>query len=600
MDLPPIPPPRRVPTLPLSDKKVTFDPPPFLSPRENSSGLAHFSPRFKIDRKNDASLQGTVDELWHITIGLLADGMQRPRCDFPIPYSQGLLFGLLLFDQPAIQQMIADRNGKFTVLFSTENGVDHRMKEPIYEQESEATQEGSLKKKSSLLMAKESHDYLKKFIEISDKMWIHCPKKKRDFTISAIGFDRDFLKSALFHYYPDYIESIASKQTKIDYGMIHVFLKKGADLEALNAKISKLKDLARKTADSTTYHFESCYRYATPLDLRANSLFSHKSDSGPSRINSSPYFHHLMSEEPLSDCDLSSGSEIEQINSIVAQITLHIMQSLHGTVPKTSKSSSWKKIWESLDRPIPHGITQSKIREIVSLKCKLAKTSFKLPQYTSPAYKELSKTAQMEMITEDDIVRSFYPDSVLHPANKVLVNGIELPFKEADWSREIVLSYFTMLLENLLRGQAIFDGETTSQLLSGLFPNLNLPSVPSQDVLITSMLKSATFGFGGNVWQTLTDFFPREEGYRVSSRNHELTTCEFVINPQGDGTTILTTPYTFFKDKEEKGVFTTKLISSYSKDSDSWSFHIEIPRFDASPFCSLLEQEEIHKTLLRK
>lgn len=464
-----------------------------------------------MDRHSDAALQSSIELLWRSTLALIEEKEQRcSQYELHIPYTQGLLFGVLLFKQPAIQGMIADRSGKFTVLFADppakmENLLDESIHKPV----SKKSRQGSLEKRASNTLPSEISDYLKKFLEISEKMLLECKNKRRDFTISAIGYDRKFFKSALFHHYPRYIASIASKQTQIDYGILHIHLKKDVPIHSLSKEISKLKDLVKMVEKSSIHYFRPLSSKADPIITHYNPLFK----EGQERVfgcpsadlaicSSSPFLLSDMSHIPPS-LSKYEGIKNEKINSVVQQITERCMESLDIGIPTSTKSARWKKIWKNLDSSLTLGLDQSKIRELVSLKYELGKASFEPLKYLNANHKELqlSKIAQMKLdVSEDEIQRSIYPDAVLHPANIVLVNGKELPFKSLPWSREIVLSYYRVLLANLLDGQKRYDEETVEQLLSGLFLSQeNLHPAPCQDLLIISLIKSVTFGFGGNV-----------------------------------------------------------------------------------------------------
>lgn len=629
---------------------------PFLSPREKSSGYSHASPRVQMDPKSDSLLQRTVETVWLSLLKQIekADPGQE-KCVLSIPFSQGLLFGELLW----AHRTKADRSGKFTVILNdrlaemNRNSSDE-LSHISHKKETSSRRSSTSDLRERITHARESPDYLQKFLEIS-KLMLQCKKERnKSFTVTAAGFDREFFKTALFHYYPAYIDSIASKHKQFDPGLLQVSMKRGVrDVDELKQKIDRLKSLVDRMSQTSSRVFPPPFCYQNPANLLSHPHFLSRkktppTESGPSnwmpkeemrvfRVSSeeietgrplfrradpdgddlglgTPYSPSSLQEKTeldvLSDCELSPESQLEQINRMAQQLTDLVMLKLGGRMPKTTQSDNWKHLWNSIEEPGQPKLNQSKIRELVSLKCELAKTSFALIPYLNDHQKEkcLSKTAQMRWIEDSQIERSIYPPDARAPIANIFVNGRKLISEPAEWTRELSLNYFKALLSELLSLQQQYSPQEAEQHLAGLFDftNLQIHPNPIQKISIVSMLKASTFGFGANVFWILKSFFPEKDHYEIFETKNYKPSYEFFTDASEDCTSVRTAAFTLWRvkshsePKEELGIFVTKLISSFSAKSGKWSFRVEIPRFEPSPLCSLREQREIHRKLLEK
>lgn len=491
----------QVPSLSLTPKVVSFEEEktnPFLSPRGMRSGLAHFSPRSQMDSKSDALLQGTVEKVWLETLNQIEMvGRIHAQYVVEIPYSQGLLFAELLSKHPAIKKTTVDKIGKLTLFFK--NSSD-RNENYIQSGLDRISSESSLPDRMGTYFPIESFNYLRKFLEISEKM---LNSKRNKFSVSVTGFDREFFKAALFCHYPNYIHWVASKRKQHDPGKLEVVLpQKKHNEEELREKIKRLKALIKQAESSISVSSGVHLRYSDPAGLEENPLFlrrkSIEADSDSSlyfRIGSpssssmnkidckkesmdlqggsvgSPGWVQNTESEILSDSDLGENRN-EYENRVVQDLMQLIKDRLGGAVPKKTQSENWRALWRQIENASHSKLNQVKIRDIISLKLRLEQASFDLPAFLNETQMQenLSKADQMHSIPESEIIRSIYPDAVNEPAVTLKVNKTLLVFEKCLWdgTSSNVQDCFRKLLSELLYAQYRYNEESLEQLFEDL------------------------------------------------------------------------------------------------------------------------------------
>lgn len=604
---------RKIPqlTLPI-DRKVSFEKKAkknfsFLSPRGISSH-SHGTPRYKPEMRSDEKLQHTVEKVWLEILSLIAKTKEQQQYTFRIPFSQGLLFGELLTNQSTIKTR-ADESGNFTIGFDDQLQQLARYHPDNSSYSISRKSEGSRASSATNLRERISHeafgefpDYLGKFLDISQTL-LHCKEdKKRKFTVFAAGFDREFLKAALSYHYGDYIEDVSIGNRRQEPEILHISLRKGVhNLDDLIQKICRLHDLVQWTGVPASHSSEPqpSFCYQRPIDLSENPLFQ------SCRRNSSASSSHIeIAELDISDCELDPEDREERNNRVVSHVVKYIQQYLQGKVPDSINNADWKDIWQCVKKEVPSKSAhyQRKLLKFVSLKCNLAKASFELLKHLHNQHRaeNSSKQEQMNSIPESDIYRCFYPDSAVQPFVHFRVNEKPLHFDKipSDGTYANSISCFRTLLATLLEAQNRFSEWRVEQLINDIFPSQDIEAHfhNFQDGLIISMLKASTFSFQANALFVLKKKFDGE--YKIKDYRDEMPTVDFSILPHGDCEAIRTDSYTLSRDETEIGRLITRLISSFSIDTRSWSYRLEIPQFLPSRNCSLLEQKWIHERLL--
>lgn len=555
-------------------------------------------------------------------------GKQSPHYIVSIPFPLGVLFCELLGNRHEIKKITADKPDRLTILFF--NSLTKLGKcsstgfvQPYLETPADSVDYGlsprSLEKKTASIST-EFPNYLQKFLEISELMYQNFQNKVYVFTVPVEGFDLQFLKSAVWHHYPQHFSFVKTKKNKDKTDALEFFLRDDiSNLSELARKIDRLRTVAQEIGACDSYSLPDSHLSceSSLWDKSGKGKILSGSHSGPQRFLGERYvepmmispsqFHRLADESDISDLEMNFETQNDHANWMAAQLNDLVEHELHGAMPKSYNSSKWRGIWKKvkLEGVDKKSISKRQLFDLVKMQRDLFQSTFDLMPSLTSNDEKLSKFEQMKSICEGEIIRSYFPDEVIRPIVDLELNGCPLIFNTISCDENLKNSqeFFGILLSELLRAQERYNEQDVKQLLSDLFhKQSDIHETLPLDTLILAMLQAATVGFEANVVLLLKEllFSQMEEKYKIKYAHDRVPLCEFFTNSHGNCEVIRTSAFALYNENEEIGVLVTRLISSFPKDLPYLSsYSIEIPYFQPSSSCSLLKQKEICRALLR-